>query len=127
LTVTQLTGAGAAIAHVLQLLVEAGISATRVAETFYPQPVGVLVGLPTLEGRTFAGATYTVPILVVSGDPLGNELTVDRVYALADDCARAVRCDTYRPSSYQTSANAEPLPAVELAARLTLIETIEEA
>jgi len=127
LSVTPLTGAGAAIATTLAVLADAGIDATRDAGAFYPQPVGVLVGLPTLLRRTFAGATYEVPVLVVSGDPLNEELPVDRLYALADDCARAIGTDTYRPSSYQTSANAEPLPAIELAQILTLIETIEEA
>jgi len=117
------TGAGAAIAATLAQLQANGIEATRDAGAFYPQPIGVLVGLPTLVRRLAAGATYSVPVLVVSGDPLNEELAVDRLYALADDCARAVRADQYRPGSYQTSANAEPLPAIELAAIVSLSET----
>jgi len=115
-----------AIDALLELLASSGIEATRDAGAFYPQPVGVLVGLPTLTGRLLAagGATFTVPVLVVSGDPFNAELAVDRAYALADDVAIALRTDSYRPSSWRSSVNAEPLPAIELTVTVT---TQEEA
>jgi hypothetical protein len=116
-------GATAAIAAVLDALDDAGITATSDAGAFYPQPVGVLVGLPTLTKRGLHSATYEVPMHVVSGDPLNDSHSVDRLYALADDCAIAVRTDNYRPSSWAGSVNAEPLPAIEMAATVTLAHT----
>lgn len=109
-----LSAATRALEALLAELADAGIEATRDAGAFYPQPVGVLVGLPTLVRSGLSARTFTVPILVVSGDPLNSTLAVDRVYALADDVTLAVRGDGYRPSSWRGSVNAEPLPAVEL-------------
>ena len=102
------------------LLADAGIAADRDAGAFYPQPIGVLVGLPALTGRTLAGMTFELPVLVVSGDPLNKPLAEDRLYALADDVAVAVRTDHYAPSSWRGSVNAEPLPALELLVTLTI-------
>lgn len=117
-----LTGALAAIQAVLDLLEADGITATDDAGAFYPQPCGVLVGLPTLAGRGLRSQTFTVPVTVVSGDPLNHSLPVARIYALADDCAAALSINTYRPTSWAGSTNAEPLPAIELAATVTLAE-----
>ena len=122
-TPATLTAASYAIAATLELLADAGIAATRDAGAFYPQPTGVLVGLPTLEGRGLSSHTFSVPVLVVSGDPLNNELAVDRLYALADECALALDVAGYRPSSYRSSVNAEPMPDVELAATITVTVT----
>jgi len=121
-TPATLTAATRAIDAVLAALEAAGITATRDAGAFYPQPTGVLVGLPTLEGRGLSSRTFTVPVLVVSGDPLNVALAVDRVYALADDVALALGVNTYRPSSYRSSVNAEPLPAIEILDTFTVPE-----
>lgn len=112
--------ASRAIDAVVELLADAGIDATRDAGAVYPQPTAVLVGLPTLLRRGLASATFSIPVIVISGDPLNAELAVDRVYALADAAAAAIATDQYRPSSWQGGVNAEPLPAVELAATVTL-------
>ena len=120
MSVMAASAATRALQGVLDLLEQAGITATRDAGAFYPQPVGVLVGLPTLTKRGLASHTFTVPVLVVSGDPLNDELPVDRVYALADDVAAVLAIDQYRPSSWAGGVNAEPLPAVELAATVTV-------
>lgn len=117
--------ASRAIEATLQLLDDAGITATRDAGAFYPQPVDVLVGLPTLVRRTLAARIFTIPVLVVSGDPLNSTLAIDRVYALADDVALALKVEGYRPSSWRSSVNAEPLPAVELTVTVTATETEE--
>ena len=114
-----------AIDATLELLAAASIEATRDAGAFYPQPIGVLVGLPALAGRGQASRTFTLPVLVVSGDPLNAELAVDRLYALADDVALVLRPDTYVPGSWRSSVNAEPLPALELTVTVTVTE--EEA
>jgi hypothetical protein len=111
-----------AIEALLEELAEAGIEATRDAGAFYPQPTLVLVALPTLLSRGLASSTFSVPVLVVSGDPLNTELAVDRVYALAEQVAHALSTDNYRPSSFRSAANREPLPALELDVTITVTE-----
>lgn len=111
-----------ALEAVLAQLEDAGIAATRDAGAFYPQPVGVLVEMPALAGRLLSSRTYEIAVLIVSGDPLNSTAAVDRVYALADDVALALATDSYRPSSWRSSVNAEPLPAVELTATVTVTE-----
>ena len=117
------TPAARAIDGVLGLLAEAGITASRDAGAFYPQPVGVLVGLPALVKRTLYGRVFEVAVFVVSGDPLNNPAAVDRVFSVADAVATALGTDNYRPSSWRSTVNAEPLPAVELAVTMTEIES----
>lgn len=112
-----------ALDAVLDELELAGITATKDAGAFYPQPVGVLVTLPALVRRQLGSRTYEIPVLVISGDPVNTTPTVDRIYALADDVAAALRVDAYEPSSWRSSVNAEPLPAVELTATVTVTET----
>jgi hypothetical protein len=115
--------ASTAIEAVLSMLTDAGIAATRDPGAFYPQPVGVLVGLPTLTGRGLSFRTFEIPVQVVSGDPLNTALAVDRVYALADDIALVLSASGYRPSSWRSSVNAEPLPAVVIDVTVTVSET----
>ena len=122
MSTVETTAATRAIDAVLTMLEAGGIEATRDAGAFYPQPAGVLVGLPTLVERGLATRLYTIPVLVVSGDPLNVPLAVDRVYALADDAALALGVEAYRPSSWRSSVNAEPLPAVELTATVRVTE-----
>jgi len=105
---------------VLATLTDEGIPATGDAGAFYPAPVGVLVGLPTLLSRGLAASTFTVPVVVASADPLNEERNVDRLYALADDVAIALRIDTYRASSWSGGVNSEPLPAIQMEAHLTI-------
>jgi len=113
-------GAIQAIAGVLAQLEDNGIDATEDAGAFFPQPIGVLVGLPSLTARGLSSATYSVPVLVVSGDPINAVLARDRIYALADDVARALSIAEYRPSQWSGNVNLEPLPALELAAVVTV-------
>jgi hypothetical protein len=112
-----------AIEAVLDELQAAGIDASRDAGAFFPQPIGTLVGLPELVRRTHGARIFELPVLVVSGDPLNSELTVDRLYSLVDDVARVLSAEAYRVSSWRSSVNAEPLPAVEVVAVVTVTET----
>jgi len=106
----------------LEELEAAGIEATGDSGAFYPQPIGVLVGLPTLAGKLLDGRTFTVPVTVVSGEALNNERIVSDLYTLADDVAGALSIVAYRPISWRASLNAEPLPALELVATVTVSE-----
>jgi hypothetical protein len=107
-------------AAVLELLDEHGIRAASDAETFTPAPVGVLVGLPALTGRGLASWAFTVPVFVVSGDPVTNARVLGRLYALADDAALALRVAGYAPTSFTAGTTAEPLTALELEAVVTV-------
>ena len=120
--VAALSHALRARAAVLELLVDAGVEATLDAGAFYPQPIGVLVGLPALVRRGLGSRTFELTVSIVSGDPLNAELAVDRLYALADDVAAALRVNAYRPTSWSGGVNREPLPAIELTATATVTE-----
>jgi len=124
LSVAAVSAASRARLELLAELEAAGVEATGDAGAFFPQPLGVLVGLPTLTGRTLAGRTFVIPVTVVSGDPLNSEQAVDRAYALADEIAGVLSTSNYRPSSYRSSTNAEPLPALELAVTVTVSEEV---
>jgi hypothetical protein len=122
MSVSTATVATLARRQLAAMLEAAGIESSIDAGAFYPQPVGVLVGLPALITRGLGSRTFEVPVLVVSGDPLNSELAVDRVYSLADEVALALRAARYSPSSWRSSSNAEPLPAVELPVTVTVQE-----
>ena len=121
-TVAARSTAGAAIAAALELLADAGVEATDDPGAFFPQPTGVLVGLPALVYRGLASRTFELPVTIVSGDPLNSLLARDRLFALADDVSAALRTNSYRPSSWRGGANAEPLPSIELTVTLTITE-----
>ena len=113
-----------AIDAVLAALEDASIAASRDAGAFYPQPVGVLVGLPEMTKRGQYSRVFALPILVVSGDPLNSPDAVDRLYALADDVVLALEVEAYRTGSWRGSPNAEPLPAIELTATIPVTEEV---
>lgn len=109
-------------AELVDELAEAGIEATGDAGAFYPQPVGILVGLPTLVGRGLGFRTFTIPVLIVSGDPLNSDDRVAAIYELADEVAGELATAAYRPTQYRSTSNAEPLPAVEVVVTVTISE-----
>lgn len=111
-----------AIEVALELLADAGITATDDAGAFYPQPTGVLVGLPSQASRGLASRTYTLPVLVVSADPLNSALARQRIYALADDVAFALHADNFRTSSWAADPNAAPHPALEVTLTVSIAE-----
>ena len=115
-----LTPATRALDALVQLLEDAGITATRDAGAFLPDPIGVLVGLPSWVGSTLSGRVYEVPILVVSGQPLNTLAAVDRLYGEADAIARVAATDAYRPATWTSSSRPEPLPAIEIMATVTV-------
>lgn len=106
---------------IVEMLDAHGIPCTRDAGAFYPQPLGVLVGLPALTGGTLGARTYSVPVYVVSGQPLSDPDVVDALYSLADQVAIALDVVAYSPFDFRGSAaNAEALPAVQLDATATV-------
>jgi len=115
-----LTLASLAREHVAERLGAYGIDAVLDAGTFYPEPGRVLVGLPSLTARTLAGATYTVPVYVVSRDPLNDTLAVDRLYTTADTAADALDVAVYDERPWAGGTNQDPLPALWLTATVSL-------
>jgi hypothetical protein len=108
---------------VLELLeLELELEPTRDAGSFRPDPVGVLVGLPSLVDATLSARTFEIPVLVVTGDPLNTPEAVDRLYVQADAVAAAVRTLAYRPTTFAGRAGQEPLPAIEVVATVTVSE-----
>jgi hypothetical protein len=121
------TLASAAIAAVLELLTDAGLEATADAGALIPDPIGVLVGLPTLTGRGLSSSSYTVPVTIVSADPLSGPAARDRLYGTADAAADAIGVAAYSPSSYLIGGHAEPLASLELVATVSLSRLPEES
>jgi hypothetical protein len=111
-----------AIEVVLDRLELAGVPATRDAGAFHPQGLGVLVGLPLLTARGLALRTYSVPVRVVSSDPLNSVLAVDSLYLLADELAGLLDADAYVPQEWQGGVNRDPLPAVLLEITVSISE-----
>jgi len=120
-----MTAAARALEAVVDLLQAAGVNATRDAGSFQPAPIGVLVGLPTLLRRTLSAATFQIPVLAISGDPLNELANTDRLYAEADAIAFELGESSYTPTVWAGSGRVEPLPAVEILATVT-VEQEEE-
>jgi hypothetical protein len=121
------TAASRAIDALVELLAEAGITASRDASTFAAElaGIGVLAGLPSKIGGTLSGSTFEVPVYVVSGDLVNTAEAVDRLYAEADEIAAVLRTLLYRPTTWGGRAGSEPLSAIEVLATLT-VTTHEE-
>jgi hypothetical protein len=85
------TAARLAIDAIAELLEAGGVTASRDASGFDPAPIGVLLGLPTLVGRTLSGATSTTfrSLDRVRRSRLRAD-AVDRLYAEADAIAEIV-------------------------------------
>jgi hypothetical protein len=111
-----------AIDAVLARLELEGIPATRDAGGFFPRGLGILVGLPTLTSRQLAARTYTVPVRIISSDPLNTAGAVDALYLLADELAAILDVDAYYPHEWSGGVNRDALPAVLLETTVTIAE-----
>lgn len=109
-----------ALDQVVDVLQDAGLTrATRDAGAFFPSPIGVLVGMPTVKATGLAHRTLEVPVHVVSADPPTPRI-LDLLYAAADTAAQALSCDQITPGTYSGNINAEPLPTLDLTAIITI-------
>lgn len=116
------TRAAVALEAVLELLTAGSVTASRDASSFYPDPIGVLIGLPTRLRDTLGASVFEIPILVISAEPVNTPEAVDRLYAEADAIAELVSAATYRPTTWSGGSNDGPLPAVEILAIVTAQE-----
>lgn len=89
---------------------------------FYPDPVGVLVGVPTLADRTLAGAIVSLPVHVVCSAPLDAGLR-DRLFSVALVVADCLGVSEFRTSGWAGGVNAADLPAYLITATLQIEET----
>ncbi len=117
-----MTIASRAIEAVLALLDDAGITASRDAETFAAElgSIGVLVGPPSRVGGTLSAGTFEIPIYVIAGDPVNTADAVDALYLEADAIARELRTLTYRPTTWGGRSGSEPLSAIEITVTVTV-------
>jgi hypothetical protein len=99
-----------------------GVTISRDVGSFHPQPLGFLVGLPALASRGLAARTYTVPVHVVSADPLNTTDAVDALYALADAAVIVLGAAEYAPQDWPGGVNRDPLPSVLVLATITVTE-----
>jgi len=111
-----------ALDAVVDALVDAGLPATRDNGAFYPAPIGVLVGMPSVTSGGLQTRTLNVPVHVVSSDPPSPQI-LGLLYAAADDAADALQTATYTPTTWQGGPNAEPLPAILLNVTVTIERT----
>jgi hypothetical protein len=107
---------------VIDALETVGITATRDAGAFYAQPMGVLVGLPSLTDRGLAFRTFAVPVHVVSGTAFNTVGAVDALYAVADLATGALGVDSYMPAEWGGGPNVDPLPSLLILAVVTVSE-----
>ena len=112
--------ASEAIEAIVARLEDAGLSPSRDAGAFHPQPLGILVGLPALIARGLASRTFEIPVHVVSADPLNGPGQVDRLYVLADLVAATLATDSYAPADWIGGVNVEPLPSVLVTCVITI-------
>lgn len=109
-----------ALDEVVTVLRSAGLTrATRDAGAFFPSPIGVLVGMPSLTASGLGSRTIEVPVHIVSSDPPSPRILA-LMYAAADTAAQALAIDTYTPSTYFGNVNAEPLPTIDMTAVVTI-------
>lgn len=109
-----------ALDEVVTVLRDAGLTrATRDAGAFFPSPIGVLVGMPSLTSSGLGSRTIEVPVHVISADPPSPRI-LGLMYAAADIAAQALGIDTYSPSTYSGNINAEPLPTIDMTAVVTI-------
>lgn len=124
-----MTAASRAIAAVVETLVGAGIDAHRDVEELLAElggGIGVLVGLPNRVGGTLGAATFEIPVLAISGDPVNTAAAVDRFYAEADAIALELRTLSYRVTTWGGRSGAEPLTAAEITVTVTVTTSEED-
>jgi hypothetical protein len=109
-----------ALDEVVTVLRDAGLSkATRDAGAFFPSPIGVLVGMPSLTSAGLGSRTIEVPVHIISADPPSPRI-LGLMYAAADTAAQALGIDQYTPSTYSGNINSEPLPTIDMTAVVTI-------
>jgi len=114
MSVAVLGPASRAIEATVDQLASVGIVASRDSGAFFPQPLGVLVGLPAKVAGTLATLRYLIPVHVVSADPLTSTAAVDALYLLADQVADALGVEAYAPEDWRGGVSQEALPSVRL-------------
>lgn len=98
------------IEHVAGELRNAGLEVSTSPNDFWPDPVGVLVGIPELVDRTLTGYTLEVPVRVVAAGWL-DDGTKEALFDAALDAVDALGEYAFELDGWQTSTNDSELPA----------------
>lgn len=97
------------------------------AGSFHPDPLGVLIGIPSLTGRTMRARTYVVPVHVVIAAPLNTRISTEALLALADALVEPLDAVTYTPTDWSGGVNIDPLPSVLMQTTVTVTEEPPDA
>jgi hypothetical protein len=84
------------------------------AGEFHPNPLGVLIGLPSLISRGLGHATFAITCHVVSGAPINADDRLTAWYELADIVAVAIDAAEYAPTDWSGGVNRDPLPSIAI-------------
>lgn len=101
------------VTAVLDALRQAGLDATDDPAKFDPRPVGVLVGIPELAETTLGAYQVTVPVHVVSGEPLTPPVR-NVLFMEALTAAQAIGAPAFQLTGWDGNVNATPLPAYSM-------------
>ena len=104
--------------EVVGTLTAAGLSATADAGAFYPDPIGCLVGIPSLVAKGLAHTTVEVPVHVVSASPLDARLR-DELFDTALAAADALGVSEFDLDGWGGNVNQSDLPAYLLTVTVT--------
>lgn len=98
-------------AHVHDQITQAGVPVSSDPSTFFPDPIGALIGpITRMEARTLDAFTVVVPVHVVSTAQLDDELA-NALFDAARSCTVALGTGEFTLDGWQTSANTADLPA----------------
>jgi hypothetical protein len=101
------------VTSVVDALAAAGLDVTDDPAKFDPRPVGVLVGIPELGETTLGAYQVTVPVHVVSGEPLTPAMR-DVLFMDALAAAQAIGSPSFQLTGWDGNVNATPLPAYRM-------------
>ena len=108
-----------AIDYVADQLEAAGVPTFTDPATFFPDPVAVLVGVPSLVERGLRAYTVSVPVHVVCAEALDADKR-DLMFDTAMACAVALDVPDFDLDGHFTTMNQTELPGYVLSTLVTL-------
>ena len=108
-----------ALDHLVELVSLAGVeNVSRTPNTFFPNPVGVLIATPTI--KSFGVATFTIDVdvyVVAAARPDADSL--DAMFPVVLTVLDVLQTSEAQPTLWGGGPNVDPLPAYTLTATIT--------